>query len=589
MSRRLNVQIIFTVPLLVAAFGLMVRFPMRAEAATLEISPTSGVVSVGGVFTAQIVVKSPNEAVNAISGILNFPTNILEVESISKSGSVGSWWIQEPAYSNSTGMVHFETVVLNPGFTGNQGKVLSVSFRAKTSAAGSNATFFITDAHVLANDGSGTEILSGTRIAKLSVGAVKTSKAEPERTEETIEPLSIPPGRKLAINLQVAPWASSLTGVVASATSQLSSRDAETISASLSALLGAKKSAGSTSSRNYIFPLLIALIGLLILVVVIVVYDSESLRRASKQLFPTQVDALILKTGILSFAVCIILLVASSLSSEYYYRIQLNAEAINIEQTIVSDLNNLTTVRDALIAKDIFYRSILERDTTAIQYFAEKIRLQTGYEILVTDADGIVLFRTAPSEAGDSVFESTSFGRVLARGEQFSGIVRGTRFPLLMLSGAPIKHEDIMVGTVSFAKPLDAEYAKQLSFGYPVSGTELAFFGNNEYIASSFIDQDSDRLLNTYIKKFPDTINFSPNIPEQEYQLNGSNYFIRSLVLNNWNGDIIGFTIFFPSSRSISRTSLSLIIGALFLLSLIIVRLCLPPYARHKGRCVIAS
>lgn len=65
--------------------------------------------------------------------------------------------MQEPSFSNSNGTVNFEGIVLNPGFTGEAGKILTINFKAK--AVGEAAlTFF--SASVLANDGEGTNILT---------------------------------------------------------------------------------------------------------------------------------------------------------------------------------------------------------------------------------------------------------------------------------------------------------------------------------------------------------------------------------------------------------------------------------------------
>ena len=140
--------------------------PGLAAAASLYSSPAVGNISLGQTITIGIYVSSPHQAMNAISGSLNFPADKLEVLSVSKSGSIVNLWVQEPSFSNSSGMLNFEGIVLNPGFTGSGGKVISIQFRAKN--IGTSLISF-SSASILANDGNGTNILSGLTGSSLSV------------------------------------------------------------------------------------------------------------------------------------------------------------------------------------------------------------------------------------------------------------------------------------------------------------------------------------------------------------------------------------------------------------------------------------
>ena len=145
-------------------FFLVVSF---THAASLSFSPASGSFSVGQTFTVGLIVSTPDQAMNAVSGVLSFPADLLEVTSLSKGGSIVGLWVQEPSFSNSAGTVNFEGVALNPGFTGGSGRVLGVSFRVKR--AGSAKLTFQTPS-VLANDGQGTNILTSAGEANLNLG-----------------------------------------------------------------------------------------------------------------------------------------------------------------------------------------------------------------------------------------------------------------------------------------------------------------------------------------------------------------------------------------------------------------------------------
>ncbi|MFH1162333.1 MAG: hypothetical protein V1696_03645 [Candidatus Jorgensenbacteria bacterium] len=151
--RRINTKI----KLLVVLSFILVFFRVEAaSAATLFLSPATGSYDSGQTFSVGVFVASKDAAMNAASGVISFPQDKLEILSLSRTGSIMSLWAQEPSFSNAVGTVNFEGIVLNPGFQGTAGKLLSITFRVK--AAGSAAVSFASGS-VLANDGKGTNIL----------------------------------------------------------------------------------------------------------------------------------------------------------------------------------------------------------------------------------------------------------------------------------------------------------------------------------------------------------------------------------------------------------------------------------------------
>jgi len=160
--------------------------PTPVKAATLGMSPGNISVRSGQTFTVNVSISSSDQAANAVSGNISFPSNIVEVVSISRAGSIITIWAEEPSFSNSSGTVIFEGVVLNPGFTGSSGRVVSLNMRAKT--AGSGAIRFTSSA-ILANDGRGTNILTGAGISQVSVADATTN---PQEQQESSEPTSVP-------------------------------------------------------------------------------------------------------------------------------------------------------------------------------------------------------------------------------------------------------------------------------------------------------------------------------------------------------------------------------------------------------------
>ena len=159
-----------------ALVALLFLCPSSTHAAMLSFSPASAAVSVGENITEAIIVSSADQAMNAVSGTISFPQDILQVVSISKTSSVVSLWVQEPSFSNVNGSISFAGIAPNPGYTGDRGQILSIHFRAKKQGV---AEVALTSAsEVLANDGNGTDILTATRSATVTVTAAQAAPPE---------------------------------------------------------------------------------------------------------------------------------------------------------------------------------------------------------------------------------------------------------------------------------------------------------------------------------------------------------------------------------------------------------------------------
>ena len=143
---------------LLFGFFVFLLFGARAaDAATLYFSPSSGNFTVGNVFTVNVLVNTENADINNAETTVNFPSGLLEIISISKSGSIFSLWVDEPTFSNSVGTLSFNGGLPTPGFKGTVGKIISATFRVKR--AGS-ASLVFSSAAVRANDGYGTNVFS---------------------------------------------------------------------------------------------------------------------------------------------------------------------------------------------------------------------------------------------------------------------------------------------------------------------------------------------------------------------------------------------------------------------------------------------
>ena len=150
-----------------------------AMAATLYLSPSTATVGVNGTVSVGVYVATNGETMNAASAKLSFPPSALSVSSISKSGSVINLWASEPSYSNSTGTISLEGVVLNPGYNGNSGKIATITFTARAEGA-PNIQF--TSGSVLKNDGMGTEMLNGKSGSTITIDGIAVSAPVPVST-----------------------------------------------------------------------------------------------------------------------------------------------------------------------------------------------------------------------------------------------------------------------------------------------------------------------------------------------------------------------------------------------------------------------
>lgn len=170
---------------LITSVFILCAAPFTAHAATISVVPASGSYAVGDAITARIAV-STDVSVNAVSASLSFSNDTLSLLSISKSGSFLSFWAQEPSYSNANGTASLEGVSLGTGYTGTNGTVVTLTFRAK--AAG-DASVSFDSASVLANDGQGTDVTNARNGAAFTIGA-GTGDAEAPATDSGPAPSS---------------------------------------------------------------------------------------------------------------------------------------------------------------------------------------------------------------------------------------------------------------------------------------------------------------------------------------------------------------------------------------------------------------
>lgn len=149
-------------------------------AAGIQIKTDRANYSVGDTIRAKVIVNS-DSSINAVSAKISFSKDLILLSSISKTGSIISFWAQEPAFSNITGQVDIEGVILN-GYYGNSGDVITLVFKAVKEG---KANIALSSASVLANDGTGTDIFS-KNLTSLSLNIGPSVKVPEIKKEEII-------------------------------------------------------------------------------------------------------------------------------------------------------------------------------------------------------------------------------------------------------------------------------------------------------------------------------------------------------------------------------------------------------------------
>ena len=157
--------------------GLLLFCVVTVHAATLSLTPGTGVYTAGSTFTARVVVNTSGDPINAADGTLSFNPKEITVVGVSK-GNIFTLWTAEPSYSNANGTITFSGGSPT-GYTGSNGTVISVTF--KVNSAGSPRVNF-SDGSVLAADGKGTNVLTA-----MNGGAYTISAADVVPEPETIE------------------------------------------------------------------------------------------------------------------------------------------------------------------------------------------------------------------------------------------------------------------------------------------------------------------------------------------------------------------------------------------------------------------
>jgi hypothetical protein len=148
------------VVLLVASSLSLVRSPEEM----CLVPEDNRYVEVGETVTLHVMAHT-DVPVNAVSGVLAVPGDLVEIESLSVHNSIIDLWTEEPSINDDTEVSFSGGIVNTNGFVGS-GVVLSVQVRPTNVG---KAEFVWNDVVMLAHDGRGTEVACSRNPIVLSI------------------------------------------------------------------------------------------------------------------------------------------------------------------------------------------------------------------------------------------------------------------------------------------------------------------------------------------------------------------------------------------------------------------------------------
>ncbi len=159
----------------------------RVHAATLFIDPASMDARVDNTFEVILMVDTQGRAINALEATVVYPIATLTGVSVSQTNSILTVWAEGPTLDATAGTVRLAGGRPSPGFTG-VGEIARITFRGRV---GGEAAVTISAGSVLANDGSGTELLTARQGSLFTIVTVPLPPPVPPTTPPP-EPVPVP-------------------------------------------------------------------------------------------------------------------------------------------------------------------------------------------------------------------------------------------------------------------------------------------------------------------------------------------------------------------------------------------------------------
>jgi len=195
----------------------------------------------------------------------------------------------------------------------------------------------------------------------------------------------------------------------------------------------------------------------------------------------------------------------------------------------------------------------------------------------VSDADGYVLIRTHDIDNhGDNIAHLTHI-KAAHGGDNEAHIIQGVTVKLGISAGAPVYDADNnIIGVVSLGYRLDtSRFALDAKYH---TGCEIAFFKNDERVASSMVNEDGSYTLGEIAPENISSVVLEGEVYVSTIDLEGGEILIKAIPLHGAN-EVVGMVfIGYYTAEDNAKISLFILIGTLITFAVLVICLFIAVY-----------
>jgi hypothetical protein len=209
----------------------------------------------------------------------------------------------------------------------------------------------------------------------------------------------------------------------------------------------------------------------------------------------------------------------------------------------------LSEAKDIVAGGDIT-ALIKNNDSSYLLALLDKEARKRGLTFLAAvNKDGINLASIPiSSNYGDYVFQTTAWGRAVAKGKEMAAIGAGNIFPLILVGAEPIMENSFVQGAVFAGYLINDKYATKFKSKYLSDGYQVLFYSKKDgVLGDSFSDQPTRNFLSAYFNVGSDWI--QNGLSGKIVQINGENYYVENYIFpdpEKIDGGPGGALIFLP-------------------------------------------
>ena len=152
--------------------------PWPVLGASLNFNPASMNTPQAQPYTVTLILDTEDASLNAIEGMLRLAPELGDDITITDSGSVVTYWVQQPTWDQSSRTIKFSATVPG-GYTGQKGILFSLVLPAYFGNTLNNAVMVV-DSKAYVNDGLGTELT----VTKSQFGLSVNGQVDSEITQQ---------------------------------------------------------------------------------------------------------------------------------------------------------------------------------------------------------------------------------------------------------------------------------------------------------------------------------------------------------------------------------------------------------------------